>query len=119
MAVSRGEDATAASGLAVRGSASSAGSAGNIEPHVDLDASDDVKVDTLCENPQCGTVHQIDLLPAVIFEQLEELPVLGLFVIPVTKGVTIDPGEGLPRLTFAVKPTKISRGSGLVAIARF
>jgi hypothetical protein len=119
-AVARGESATKGSGLAVRGSGSSAGSASNSESQVDLDASDDVKVDKLCgEDPQCGTMHQIDLLPEVVFAKMEELPVLGVFVIPVTKGMTLDPGQGLPVVTFAVKPTKITRGSGLVAVAHF
>lgn len=115
-AVARGEG----SGVAVRGSGSSAGSAASSDPQVDLDPSDDVKVDKLCgDDPQCGTLHQIDLLPEVVFEKMEELPVLGVFVIPMTKGMTLDPGEGLPVVTFAVKPTKITRGSGLVAIAHF
>jgi hypothetical protein len=119
-AVARGESAANGSGIAVRGSASSAGSAVNSEPDVDLDSSDDVKPDKLCgEDPQCGTIHKIDLLPEVVFDTMEELPVVGLLVIPMTKGMTIDPGEGLPALTFAVKPTKITRGSGLVAIGHF
>jgi hypothetical protein len=118
-AVFRADRAATPSGLAVRGSASSAGSAGNTEPQVDLDASDDVEADQLCANPQCGTVHQIDLLPQLVFDELEDLPVLGAFVLPVTKGMTIEPGDGLPTLTFALKPTQIRRGSGLVAIARF
>jgi hypothetical protein len=89
------------------------------DPHqVDLDESDDVVLDDMCVK-QCGTVQNINLLPGVIFEQMAALPVLGAFVVPVTTGVTIEPGQGLPALTFAVKPTKITRGSGFVAIARF
>jgi hypothetical protein len=85
---------------------------------VDLDASDDVELDRLCEK-HCGTVRHIARVPGVILEHLQELPVLGAFVVPVTRGVTIEPGEWLPALTFALAPTKIARGRGLVAIGRF
>jgi hypothetical protein len=117
-AVSR-QDAGAQKGPAVRGSAPSSGSAGSTEPQLDLELRDDLNADQLCANPQCGTVQQIDLLPELVFEKLEDLPVLGAFVLPVTKGMTIEPGDGLPTLTLALKPGQIRRGSGLVAIAHF
>lgn len=61
----------------------------------------------------------IALLPEVILRNLNEVPILAMVMLPVTEGVTITPGEGLPAVTFSVKPTKITRGSGLVAVSRF
>jgi hypothetical protein len=61
----------------------------------------------------------IALLPEVILRNINEVPLLAAFFMPVTEGVTITPAEGLPAVTFTVKPTKITRGSGLVAVSRF
>lgn len=61
----------------------------------------------------------MSLLPEVILRNLNEVPVLAAFIMPVTEGVTITPAEGLPAVTFTVKPTKFTRGSGLVAVSRF
>jgi hypothetical protein len=110
--------ASSSDGAASEGNSSSRTGTSKPESQVDLDSTDDVNLDELCEK-QCGTVQEINLLPEAIFEKAEALPVLGMFVLPVTKGVTLDPGQGLPAITFAVKPTKITRGNGLVAIARF
>jgi hypothetical protein len=85
---------------------------------VDLDASDDVNLSQLCKK-QCGTVKEIRRLPRAIVDNLAGLPVLGAFVVPVTEGLTIENAEGLPVVTFAVKPTKFGRGSGFVASGRF
>lgn len=62
---------------------------------------------------------EISLLPELILRNLEEVPLLAVMMLPVTEGVTITPAEGLPAVTFAVKPTKITRGSGLVAVGKF
>jgi hypothetical protein len=61
----------------------------------------------------------MSLLPEVILRNLNEVPLLAVFIMPVTEGVTITPAEGLPAVTFTVKPTKFTRGSGLVAVSRF
>jgi hypothetical protein len=90
----------------------------NPKAQVDLDASDDVNIEELCEK-QCGTVQKINLLPEAIFERAQALPVLGLFVVPLLSGVTVDPGQGLPPVTFAVKPTRVTQGNGLTVIGRF
>jgi hypothetical protein len=100
------------------GAESAGGGDPTVAPQVDLDASDDVDVEELCEK-RCGTVQQINLLPEAIFERFEALPVLGVFVVPLTRGVTVEPGQGLASITFAVKPTRVTRGSGLVVIGRF
>ena len=54
-----------------------------------------------------------------LLEDMGDVPVLGAFILPVTEGVTVPTFEGLTSLTFAVKPTKITRGSGVVAIGTF
>ena len=111
---SRRDDASAP-GAVVLGGASSVAHAA---PQVDLNASDDPGLDGMCEN-ECGFAQEFNLLPELIFEKFEKMPVLGLFVMPMTKGLTVEPSEGLLSVTFAVRPTRIARGSALVAIARF
>lgn len=54
-----------------------------------------------------------------IMRELVELPLVDTVMIPVTRGVTIETSDGTPAITLAVKPTKITRGSGLVAIKKF
>jgi hypothetical protein len=62
----------------------------------------------------------IMVLPQTILRNLGEVPIVGdVLITPVTRGYTVVPAEGLPALTFTVKPTKITRGSGFVAFARF
>lgn len=62
---------------------------------------------------------KVPLLTEDILRELGQLPLIETMMVPVTRGVTIETGDGTPALTFAVKPTKITRGSGLVAIGRF
>jgi hypothetical protein len=71
--------------------------------------------------PQCleRPKSEIELLPEVILKNIVDTPVLGAFVTPVTEGVTFETVEGLPSVTVLVKPTKITRGSGLVAVGTF
>jgi len=45
--------------------------------------------------------------------------ILGVLLYPEERGVSIENGNGTPALTFTVMPTHITRGRGLVAIARF
>jgi len=61
----------------------------------------------------------VPLLTDDILRELGELPLIDTVMAPVTRGVTIQTEDGSPAVTFAVKPTKITRGSGLVAIRRF
>lgn len=75
-------------------------------------------VPVTCTNP-CGGPKKLPGAPAELLRELGEVPVLGTVMVPVTRGVTIETGAGKPTLTLAVKPTKITRGSGLVAIGRF
>ncbi len=66
-----------------------------------------------------GNGNKLLLFTDGLLEDMGDLPVLGAFLLPVTEGVTIPTFEGLTSLTFAVKPTKITRGSGVVAIGTF
>jgi hypothetical protein len=69
---------------------------------------------------QKGGGNKFLLFTDGLLEDMGELPVLGMFILPVTEGVTIPTFEGpLTSLTLAVKPTKIARGSGVVAIGTF
>jgi len=62
----------------------------------------------------------ITVLPQTILRNLGDMPIVGdVLITPVTRGYTIVPAEGLPAVTFTVKPTKVTRGNGLVAIAHF
>ena len=71
--------------------------------------------------PECleRPKSELELLPEVLLENITDTPVLGAFVTPVTEGVTFETAEGLPSVTVLVKPTKITRGSGLVAVGKF
>lgn len=62
---------------------------------------------------------RLPLLTDEILRELVELPLLDTVMAPVTRGVTFETVDGGPAVTFAVKPTKFTRGSGLVAIGRF
>jgi hypothetical protein len=88
---------------------------------VDITKSDEAPAEASCDKDcELSSSSEIKLLPQVVMKTLVEMPVVGTFLItPVTTGVTVAPVEGLPALTFAVKPTKITQGSGLVAIGRF
>jgi hypothetical protein len=84
-------------------------------------AAHQAKVDGACtDDCQLKPATDITVLPQTILRNLGEMPIVGdVFITPVTRGYTVVPAEGLPALTFTVKPTKITRGSGLVAFARF
>jgi hypothetical protein len=71
--------------------------------------------------PSCPPKRKsvISRLPQIILHNLDHVPVLAAVIVPMTEGVTITPAEGLPAVTFALKPTKITRGSGLVAVGQF
>jgi hypothetical protein len=104
-----------------------ASAAPSIEPikpgavQVDIMKRDAAPVEASCDSAcELSSSSEISLLPKVVMKTLVEMPVVGTFLItPVTTGVTVAPVEGLPALTFAVKPTKIAQGNGLVAIGRF
>ena len=61
----------------------------------------------------------LQLLPREIMRNIDEVPVLDAVVTPVTTGVTLETLEGLPPVTITVKPTKLARGNGVVAVTRF
>jgi hypothetical protein len=84
-------------------------------------AAHQAKADGACmDDCQLKPATDITVLPQTILRNLGEMPIVGeVLITPVTRGYTVVPAEGLPALTFTVKPTKITRGSGLVAFARF
>lgn len=102
-------------------SAAPANGADTAPVRVDITKSDEPPAEASCDKDcELSSSSEIKLLPQVVMKTLVEMPVVGTFLItPVTTGVTVAPVEGLPALTFAVKPTKITQGSGLVAIGRF
>ncbi|HTV17058.1 MAG TPA: hypothetical protein VMG12_00265 [Polyangiaceae bacterium] len=71
-----------------------------------------------CAAP-CVTLEKGPITDELLREITEELPVIETVMIPVTRGVTIEAEDGSPAITLAVKPTKITRGSGIVAIKKF
>jgi hypothetical protein len=88
---------------------------------VDIMKRDAASIEASCDRAcELSSSSEVSLLPKVVMRTLVAMPVVGTYVItPVTTGVTVAPVEGLPALTFAVKPTKIAQGSGRVARARF
>jgi hypothetical protein len=65
------------------------------------------------------TVNQTLLVADGIFQGLGALQVLGSFVLPERRALTIARSDGAPTLSFTIMPTKITRGSGLVAMGKF
>lgn len=70
---------------------------------------------------ECGfeTKNQSLRIADGIFQGLGPLQVLGSLVLPQRQVLTIASGDGAPTLSFSVMPTKITRGSGFVAMAKF
>ena len=87
------------------------------------EAEDEAPSDDAAAPPQApkrkGAGNKLLLFTDGLLEDIGDVPVLGAFILPVTEGVTIPTFEGLTSLTLAVKPTKITRGSGVVAIGTF
>jgi hypothetical protein len=104
--------------------ANAAPSAEPIHPdplRVDVTKRDAAPAEASCDRAcELSSSSEISLLPKVVMRTLVGMPVVGTFLItPVTTGVTVAPVDGLPALTFTVKPTQIAQGSGLVAVGRF
>jgi hypothetical protein len=72
--------------------------------------------------PDCTKPCAVQAGPFIADQLLMRLgadPLLGTLMAPITRGVPISGGDGMPALAFAVIPTQITRGSGVVAIGRF
>ena len=65
------------------------------------------------------TVNKVLLVTDGVFQGIGALQILGSFVFPETRAVTIAHADGTPAVSFTVMPTKITRGSGLVAMGKF
>jgi hypothetical protein len=111
---------------------SSAAAAAAVVPLIETEAAPGESVQLEIEDPRfdfpddaaCGDSCppkplNLQLLPREIMRNLDRYPVLDAVVTPVTTGVTVEPLEGLPPVTIAVKPAKIGRGSAVIAVTRF
>jgi hypothetical protein len=74
-----------------------------------------------CEGDCDGeTVNKVLLVTDGVFQGIGALQILGSFIFPeTTAAVTVAGSDGEPALSFRVMPTKIARGSGLVAYGEF
>jgi hypothetical protein len=71
-----------------------------------------------CTKP-CRGVHAGPWIADQLLMRLGSDPLLATLMAPITRGVPISAGDGMPALELAVIPTQITRGSGFVAIGRF
>jgi hypothetical protein len=72
--------------------------------------------------PDCTKPCAVQAGPFIADQILMRLgsdPLLDTLMAPITRGVPISGGAGMPALELAVIPTQITRGSGVVAIGRF
>jgi hypothetical protein len=69
----------------------------------------------------CGkeTVNKVLLVTDGVFQGIGALQILGSFIFPETRAVTIAKSDGTPALTVSVAPTQLRGGSGLVAYGNF
>jgi hypothetical protein len=66
------------------------------------------------------TVNKVLLVTDGVFQGIGALQILGSFIFPESRATaTIVGSDGTPAVSFRVMPTKISRGSGLVAFGEF
>jgi hypothetical protein len=111
---------------------SGAAAAAAVVPLIEPEAAPGASVQMEIEDPRfdypndaaCGDSCppkplNLQLLPQEIMRNIDQVPVLDAVVTPVTTGVTLETLEGLPPVTITVKPTKITRGSGVIAVTRF
>jgi hypothetical protein len=69
----------------------------------------------------CGeeTVNKVLLVTDGVFQGIGALQILGSFIFPETRAVTIAKNDGTPAVTLSVSPTRLAGGSGLVAYGNF
>jgi hypothetical protein len=74
-----------------------------------------------CEGDCDGeTVNKVLLVTDGVFQGIGALQILGSFIFPESRAAaTIVGSDGTPAVSFRVMPTKIARGSGLVAFGEF
>jgi hypothetical protein len=66
------------------------------------------------------TVNKVLLVTDGVFQGIGALQILGSFIFPESRAAaTIVGSDGKPAVSFRVMPTKIARGSGLVAFGEF
>lgn len=83
-------------------------------PWLDLAEREDCAAD-------CGaeTVNKALLVTSGVFQSLGALQVIGAFMFPETRTVALSNADGSPKLSVAVTPARVGRGSGLVAVGKF
>jgi hypothetical protein len=72
-------------------------------------------------NGGCGkeTANKVLLVTDGIFQGIGALQIIGAFIFPATRAVTIANNDGTPAVSFTVVPTRLADGNGLVAVGNF
>jgi hypothetical protein len=65
------------------------------------------------------TVNKVLLVTDGVFQGLGALQIIGAFIFPETRAVTIAHSDGTPAVSFTVVPSRLADGNGLVAIGNF
>lgn len=82
-----------------------------------LDLADRGHCDGECDGE---TVNKVLLVTDGVFQGIGALQILGSLIFPESSAaVSIAGSDGTPAVSFRVMPTKIARGSGLVAFGEF
>jgi hypothetical protein len=67
----------------------------------------------------CDAKCQVVVLTEATLPSTGASDLVGVLLEPEKHGLSIPKSDGTPALTFTVKPTKLARGQGLVATAKF
>jgi hypothetical protein len=83
-------------------------------PWLDLSSRESCEAECSAE-----TVNEALLAADGVFQGLGALQILGSFIQPETRALTVSEADGSVAISFRVQPTHIRRGSGLIAIGNF
>jgi len=86
-----------------------------VGPWLDLAHRDD-DCNGSCEKE---TANKVLLVTDGIFQGIGALQIIGAFIFPETRAVTIAKSDGTPAVSFTVVPTRLATGNGLVAVGNF
>jgi hypothetical protein len=86
-----------------------------VGPWLDLAHRDD-DCDGACDKE---TANKVLLVADGVFQGIGALQLVGAFIFPETRAVTIANGDGTPAVSFTVVPTRLATGNGLVAVGNF
>ncbi|HWO11814.1 MAG TPA: hypothetical protein VNN80_20115, partial [Polyangiaceae bacterium] len=65
------------------------------------------------------TVNKVLLVTDGVFQGIGALQIVGAFIFPETRAVTIAHSDGTPAVSFTVTPAHIAGGRGLLATGEF